>query len=328
MRKNDAMNAEETLDYALGRLEGHRRDEFERRLASDTLLADRVEHLTQAVHHLLDDDSTHDPPEGLASRTIAFVTEAKTRKQTRPFHDQWGGRSPFRWADVAVAASIFFVGVLTIIPLLQYARDRRNQAACEFNLKQIGQNLSLYATSHSSYPYPSQDHADDPIGSFALVLNDEGLLPDPSVLDCPYNGPLTHRVTQLPKYENLRNIRQTDPERYQRLVGLSDYAYHAGYRHPTGQVGPLETRLSGAIPLIADKPGHDHSHAVKPGNSPNHAGLGQNVLFSDGGVKWRRSRFVSAQDPDIFLNNEKLPRPGTHVQDSVLLPGHIPFNGD
>jgi len=73
------MNAEETLDYTLGRLEPHERDEFERLLRSDPLLAERVDLLNTSVHRLLDDGLSYDPPEGLAGRTIAFVGQAKTR---------------------------------------------------------------------------------------------------------------------------------------------------------------------------------------------------------------------------------------------------------
>jgi hypothetical protein len=328
MRKNDAMNAEETLDHAFGCLEAHEREEFEGRLRSDPVLAERFERLNASIVRLLDDGLTHDPPAGLAGRTAAFVAQAKTRTPPHPFPEHSTGRSSIRWADVAVAASIFFVGVLTILPLLQYARDRRNHLACALNLHQIGQKLALYASSHQSYPFPARDHMDDPAGIFAVMLHDDGLLPDLAVLDCPYNGVREQPVNQLPRYDDLDTIRRTDPERFRRLVGLSDYAYHVGYRHPTGQVGPLERLHAGAIPLIADKPDHDAEHAVMPGNSPNHGRLGQNVLFSDGGVKWLKSRFVSAQDPDIFLNNDMLPRPGIHAQDSVLLPSHTPFKGN
>lgn len=322
------MNAEETLDHAFGCLEAHERDEFESRLRTDPGLAERFELLNASIHRLLDDGTAHDPPAGLAERTAAFVAQAKTRTFRHPFQDQPTGRPPFRWADVAVAASIFFVGVLTILPLLQYARDRRNHLACAFNLHQIGQKLALYASSHPNYPYPAQDRMDDPAGSFAVMLHDDGLLPDLSILDCPYNGACEHPVKQLPRYADLGGIRTTDPARFQRLAGLSDYAYNVGYRHPTGQAGPLESRHAGVVPLIADKPDHDALHAVMPGNSPNHGRRGQNVFFSDGAVKWLKTRFVSAQDPDIFLNNDNLPRPGTHSQDSVLLPSHTPFKGN
>jgi len=322
------MNAEETLDYTLGLLEPDEREKFESRLRADPSLAERVELLNASLHRLLDDGISDDPPEGLANRTLAFVAQAKKRKSHRSFQDQPTYLSPYRWADFAVAASILFVGLLTVLPLIQYARDKRNHYACAFNLSQIGKKLAVYASSHPNYPYPPLNHLDDPAGTFAVVLHDEGLLPDLEVLDCPYNGVCEHPVNQLPKYENLANIRKSDPERYRRLTGMSDYAYHVGYRHPGGQFGPLESRHAGVIPLIADKPDHDENHAVKPGNSPNHGRRGQNVLFSDGGVRWLKSRFVSAQDPDIFLNNDKLARPGTHAQDSVLLPSHVPFNGN
>jgi prepilin-type processing-associated H-X9-DG protein len=106
-----------------------------------------------------------------------------------------------------------------------------------------------------------------------------------------------------------------------------DYAYNVGYRHASGHPGPLEVEHSSRIPVLADQPNHENYLRINEGNSPNHGGRGQNVLFGDGSVRWFRSRNIGPHDPDLYLNNERQPRPGVHVQDSVLVPSKMPFLG-
>ena len=128
-------------------------------------------------------------------------------------------------------------------------------------------------------------------------------------------------------FDQIEHIRRNDPARYKNML-CWDYAYNVGYRHGSGHPGPLEVVHSSHIPVIADQPSHDNYTTIREGNSPNHGGRGQNVLFGDGSVQWFRTRIGGPHDPDIFLNNHHQPRPGIHVQDSVLVPAKMPFHGD
>ena len=105
-----------------------------------------------------------------------------------------------------------------------------------------------------------------------------------------------------------------------------DYAYHAGYRHPSGRPGPVLAKLSSRVPLLADQPAHE-GNTILEGNSPNHGQRGQNVLFNDGHVSWFDSRRVSPEDADLFLNFDHQPAPGLTPQDAALLPSLCPFTG-
>ena len=124
---------------------------------------------------------------------------------------------PFRWADLAVAASIFIAGLLTLIPAVERSRERMNQAGCTFNLQQLGHSLAQYASIHPSYPYPPSDLADAHAGTFPAFLHDAGVLQDLSVLDCPYNGPLKGRQREFPSFTELERLRGTDPTAYRQL---------------------------------------------------------------------------------------------------------------
>jgi prepilin-type processing-associated H-X9-DG protein len=127
-------------------------------------------------------------------------------------------------------------------------------------------------------------------------------------------------------FDQSEQIRQTNPAEYQRML-CWDYAYNVGYRHPSGHPGPLEFAHSARIPVLADQPNYDNHLTIREGNSPNHGGRGQNVLFGDGSVRFFHTRNISPNDPDLYLNNDHQPRPGVHVQDSVLVPSKMPYHG-
>jgi hypothetical protein len=319
---SDAMNAEEMIESAFSRTESPR---LERAFGSDSGQAARAEVLRQSIHQLLDDGDWIEQPSGLATRTLAFV--ARNRHRALQLHDYIPVRVPFRWADFAVAATIFIAGILTLLPAIQRSRERMNQAGCVFNLQQLGNSLAQYASLHQFLPYPPPHRSDTHAGMFAVILHDAGMLNDLTLLDCPCNGPCPHVQQALAGFEQVDRIRRTDPATYGRML-CWDYSYNVGYRHgATGRPGPVAFALSASVPLIADSPDHDNFVKIRSGNSPNHGRRGQNVLFGDFSVRWLSTRRANPTDPDIFLNNDQEPRPGVDEQDSVLLPSKSPFHG-
>jgi prepilin-type processing-associated H-X9-DG protein len=315
------MNADELIESILSKGDHTQRDRVERALREAPEQAARVERLRHAIHRLLDDGSWFEHPPGLGTRTVAFVA----RHRRRPFLDYVPIRVPFRWADFAVAASIFVAGVLTLLPAIQRSRDRMNQAGCVFNLQQLGNSLAQYASLQEFLPYPARERSDSHTGMFAVMLHDAGVLRDVSLLDCPCNGRSPHVRQELAAFDQVDQIRRNDPERYARML-CWDYAYNVGYRNDSGQ-RPVEVVYSAGIPILADAPDHENFVQIREGNSPNHGGKGQNVLFGDGSVRWFRTRVIDPLDPDLYLNNERQARPGVHVRDSVLMPSKVPFRG-
>ena len=162
---------------------------------------------------------------------------------------------------------------------------------------------------------------------FAVILHDAGVLNNFDVLDCPCNGRCPHVVKDCTTFDQVDRVRKTDPVSYERML-CWDYAYNVGYVHGSADhAGPLEVDFSSQIPVIADQPNHEDFRAILDGNSPNHGLRGQNVLFGDGSVRWFHTRRIGPHDPDVYLNNNREPRPGVHVSDSVLMPSKIPFHG-
>lgn len=315
------MNAEEMIECALSRMEG---EPLDRALGGDPEQLVRLEKLRLAIDQLVDDGTWFEHPPDLGSRTISFV--AHNRRRPLTLREQVSTRLPFRWADFAVAASIFVAGVLTLLPAIQRSRERMNQAGCVFNLQQLGNSLAQYATLQASLPYPPSHRSDTHAGMFAVMLHDAGVLNDMSVLDCPCNGVCPHVKAELPGFDEVDHIRRTDPERYRRML-CWDYAYNVGYRPRTGEPVPHDLRHSASMPVLADSPDHIEFATIREGNSPNHGRRGQNVLYCDNSVRWLNTRRAGPRDPDIYLNNDRQARPGVHLHDSVLVPSKVPFQG-
>jgi hypothetical protein len=78
---------------------------------------------------------------------------------------------------------------------------------------------------------------------------------------------------------------------------------------------------------LADQPPHENFRHLRPGNSPNHAGRGQNVLYSDLHVGWHNTRRLGPRDEDMFLNARRELAPGIGEDDTALLPSMVPFLG-
>jgi hypothetical protein len=315
------MNANDMLDYAFGQLEGAALEQADREIAADPGQAETFDRLVRAINQLFDDGQTIEPSTDLVKMTLVFVAE--NRRRRRRLLDLAPVTVPFRWADVAVAACILVAGLLTLLPAMQRSKGKMNQTACVFNLQQLGLGLAQYGLQHRVYPYSSPDCPRAASGTFAALLHDAGLLDDLSLLDCPCNG--SCRRVHLPDHEALCDLKGKDPGLYQRTV-CWDYAYHGGYRDGAGPPHPVASPCSSKIPLLADQPAHQaEGHRILPGNSPNHGGLGQNVLFADLHVGWHDTRRLGPHDSDMFLNDVQQPAPGLRMLDAVLLPSVFPF---
>lgn len=285
---------------------------------------------------LLDDGPPPEPSAGLAQRVMARV-EAERQPRSIPFRSRvfrWlpiPETSPMRWADVAVAAGVLLAGVLAWLPANHRQMMQASQLACLSNLQQLGTALNRYAASHGDYPYPDPDGPLGFNGSYVSILNDDEKLESDraALLRCPSAARLrpVSYPTRLLKSGEMTALRKESFEQFRRALE-NDYAYHRGFQGPGGHPRPVPASLIGAVtPLLADQPAYDVHGQILRGNSPNHGGGGQNVLYTDGHASWRRNRFLHGDDHDIFLNERGLPAPGIHNRDSCLGPSLLPVIG-
>lgn len=329
------MNPQDLLDHAFGLLEDHdpRFHAFERQRLQQPQTAATVERLRQRLGLLLDDGDPLEPPPDLAARTIQLVVAQRQAGLPPPrwsIFQLFPSTVPFRWADVAVAAGIFVAGLLTLIPATHRQRMEMSQISCLSNLQQLGTALSRYAERYQTYPYPDPDSPVARNGSFLAILNDAELL-DPSTpkaLHCPCSlEPHAPHPQTVPHMEELHELQRRLPDSWHHAL-KADYAYHRGLQTGSDRPTPVPARLmASVVPLLADQPPHDADGHILGGNSRNHGGGGQNVLYTDGHAAWRRLRWNHQNDRDIFLNEHGRAAPGIHDLDSSLGPSIFPLIG-
>ncbi len=312
------MTPQDMLDYAFGLVDEPRRYAFDREMASDPALADRVVKLGSSLNLLLDDGDALDPPPDLADRAAAVV---EARRRRPHFQDFTPSRVPFRWSDVAVAATVFFAAILTLTVPLMRSRAQMDQAACAFNLGKLGVGLARYATTHGTYPLVPASY---PVGTYGVMLHDAHILNDPAVLTCP-SAMKDRPAAALPDYEKFCELVNQSPEACRELLA-GHFAYNVGYHISSGKAVAVPDSPANVTPIASDGPANDREGHILDGNSPNHGGRGQNVLYSDGHVGWKPTRWVSHVDHDLFLNNAHRPAPGLHAGDSALVPSVMPVS--
>lgn len=322
----DPMNANDMFDYAFGQFDGPAREQTEVELAADPTASDKVDRLSRAIHQLLDDGESYTPPIGLAGRTVVFVTESTRRRRT--ILDFVPRSVPFRPADVAVAAGILITSLLTLAPAVQKSRERMEVAGCGYNLQQLGRALWLYGSQHHHYPFAPEKDPKAPTGAYVAMLCDDGYLSQSELqsLDCPCKSSGKEHG-KVPDFRTLCRLQNTNPELARKMVS-TDYAYNVGYQNPaTGRVQPIAALHSARVPLLADQPPHANLQTLRHGNSPNHGGRGQNVLYSDLHYGWHNTRQIGPLDADMYLNADFKSGPGLSEHDSALLPYFVPSLG-
>ena len=204
----------------------------------------RLQCLRAAIERLVDDGTELEYPPDLARRTVAFVA----RNRRRPFSllDYVPVSLPFRWADFAVAASIFIAGTLTLLPAIQRSRERMNQAGCVFNLQQLGK--AWRSMRRCIDPCRIRRHTGPTLTrecsrSF-FTTRVCSITSRSSIARAMAN--LRTVSKELASFEQVDQIRRTDPEAYRRML-CWDYAYNVGYRHRLGARRPARSR-----PLVTD----------------------------------------------------------------------------
>jgi prepilin-type processing-associated H-X9-DG protein len=291
-------------------------------LASDPEAERRLELLRQVLEPLGADIAAPTPPPGLAVRTLACVAEYCCR-QLPPAPKlpatRGGGGAPRRWwrrADVLVAATVLLTVGLLVPSTVNWARHKEQITLCKDNLRKFGFALHKYRDQHKG-AFPTIKDEKEPFkvaGLFVPVLHDAGVLPDDVSVRCPAQG--------LPKKSpwSLAQLREMTPEEFQQKADdlACCYAYSLGFRDPQGRYeGPRAepNPHQSLVPLLADAPPFDDPRL---GNSPNHGGAGQNVLFLDGHVTYHRTRNVGFEGDDIYLNKAGEVKAGLDRLDAVL----------
>lgn len=322
---------EHLVGYVLNSLDTETIRDMEEYLRAHPEAQQRVTHLRRILAPLESDRADPPPPAGLATRTIARL--AAQQCQDMPAVPRIVAlrrdAPPPRWwqrSDFFVAASILFFVVMLIPPTLTRMRNEEQKILCQNNLFQMGQGLLRYSDldsyarnpDHVRGAYPHMVNYKAPYntaGMFVPTLIDAGALSRDAIsVRCPSVGP-----KEAPQ-RTLDDLMAIPASRFEQEAPkiVPSYAYSLGHRNARGQiVGPR--RDDSVRPLVADLPPlKGEAPVVNGGNSVNHGGNGQNVLFTDGHLRYVTTR--AHLGDDIYTNDRHEQAAGCHPGDNVL--GH------
>jgi prepilin-type processing-associated H-X9-DG protein len=307
------------IGYLLDALEPDERAQVEVYLKAHPEARARLEALRQSLARLEADRDELEPPPGLAERTLAHVAGGAEGlpRAPRPVGRFGGpGRRGWRRADLLVAASLLLVAAGLAVSGLFRLRESHDVLACQNNLREFFRGLSAYSDQHQGN-FPDVANAARPprnvAGLVVPILTSAGALPADASVRCPaFGAPVAPSVT----FEQVLGMSDEEFDRASARLGYC-YAYSLGYRDAAGQYhGPRADpdRPVTQTPLMSDRPPVD----LSLGNSPNHGGRGQNVLFMDGHVRFCTSRAVGVGGDDIFVNRANEVAAGLDADDAVL----------
>ena len=299
------------LDYLLDRLDKPAKLQVETRLQADESARRQLELLRQALLPLAADDEVTAPPH-LSARTIARVAEYACRQlpmAPAPARTESASRPWWRRADVLVAASLLAVFAGIGIPLIARMRAAPAIAECQENMRKFYFAMRDYEDTHKQ-PFSLEKSPHNVAGIVVPMLQDAGMLASDFSVRCPGQGPFqTCSLT-------LEQIKNMSPEQFAQQAPnlLASYAYTLGYRengvwHP---INRAENTADNSVLIFADNPPAN----VITGNSSNHGGRGQNVLFHDGHAQFMTIRTYDRDD--IYLNNDSHVAAGKGARDFVL----------
>jgi type II secretory pathway pseudopilin PulG len=235
-------------------------------------------------------------------------------------------RAGFTFTELLV---VTFIGVILLSIFVPYAlswRESNRRTKCQDNLRQIGRALAEYAKGNDyNYPRVRYDAENNPNGWTAFTGPDAanpfaadsavqpndvtaslwlllrtGMVNDAAVFVCPASG---DRADAMIDAGN-RKVDAAKRGNFRRPGNLS-YSYASPFS--SAPAYRLNDTLPGRFVVMADKnPGlpatqvrpTDAPDVLAKGNSPNHDGAGQMVLYADGSVWWLPHPFVGGEKGD------------------------------
>ena len=303
---------DQLLDYLLERLDAPAKRQVELRLQVDEQARRQLELLRQGLAPLAADQEIIVPPH-LAARTIARVAEYACRQlpmAPTPARSESAGRPWWRRADVLVAASLLALFAGIGIPLLARMRGPAAIVECRENLRKFHVALRDYEVTFKQ-PLSLEKAPHNVAGIVVPMLQEAGMLSTDFSVRCPGHGSF------LACSLTMDQIKAMTPEQFAQQAPnlLASYAFTLGYRDDNGVWHPMthsDDAAANTVLVFADSPPAN----VIAGNSRNHGGRGQNVLFRDGHAQFLSVRTFDRDD--IYLNDANHVAAGKGCRDFVL----------
>ena len=285
---------------------------------------EKLKHALSPLDHL-DIEAPSDCPEHIVEKTIAKLhaqsketPNIRLRQLLDAEHKKSAKEQPGFWRTAlqvgAVAAMVVILSGI-FVPVTRQMRAQAWQAGCEFNLNRIARGILNYADDNNNSLPAVNTSAGQPwwkVGSKTQQTHSN-----------------TRHVWLLVKHDYLSPKVFVCPGRKTKTIPLevalaktfSDFPSKGYITYSSRLIcDPAKARIPQALtPLMADSnpifEGRlEHSNVTSDTefspvelceklmkiNSRNHRGKGQNVMFSDGSVRFIKTRFINNHTDDIF----------------------------
>lgn len=255
----------------LGELTADERSRVDRMLAHFTLL-----------DAYPDPELSAEDADTLVAATLARIQRADEERteslkiEHHPAYSGAGGGGRFRWSDLIAVACVLIVGVSLAVPMVRWSRGQSLKTSCANNLRLVASGIEAYAGDFSSLPMRASLLPD--FGNWSGYRHSDNLR---SLSDHEYVGA-----------NCLCCPGDQDPD--------SCYAYQvmAAARHPHWNRGPTIPLVGDRNPLIdLERNGKTIGNVAL--NSESHDGAGQNLLFSDGSIRFLLSPYVTPSGQEV-----------------------------
>jgi hypothetical protein len=304
---------ENLIGYLLNALEPSERAAVEAELSREPRLKSELELLSRSLQPLAADAAQYPPPVGLATRCCEFVAVKSKVSLPPPVSS-----APPRWsmADIGVAAGVFLAATLLFWPAMNQSRYAARTRYCQNNLGLIGVAHNNYTNLFPRYfPALSLKNPHNRAGVYAVILRQQGLLPEQHILICPASDlaevPGSFNVPTLEELNRAQAQAKQLVQLYKKMGG--SYGFSLGHYEADGYHPPQDLRRARHA-LMADAPTHTNEDRI----SSNHGGCGINVLFEDMHVEYVTTCRSRACRDHLFQN-----RDGDHLagldRDDVVL---------
>jgi prepilin-type processing-associated H-X9-DG protein len=275
-------------------------------------------------------------------------------------------RAAFTLIDLLAGLAMLVVVVLCSLAATVNLDNARTRVKCASNLRQIGQALMLYSNDNRG-PYSRTKYDRNTADQPTAYTGVNGT--DPFAQDCPQRNDVSAAIYNLLRTEDVTSAVFICPATGQRSEdyggGLHtaldrcnfssgatlSYSYanpypnaaatKAGYKMRQGldPTFAVAADMNPGTPALLQLSVTSTAAQMRAGNSSNHSGDGQNVLFGDGHVEFDNNPFVGTNRDNIYTygpsgvdatTQAALPTGGTGIwgspigpADSILLPAAV-----
>jgi hypothetical protein len=322
---------EELLGYLLGALDEDERRRVDRALAHDAGLRAELQTLRQELDALQASETAYEPAGDLLDQTCDLVEGMRLRAQDAEGRgdtpkapgrevrfsegrQQTGSISAWSRADLLVTTAMALVLAAMFLPAIANSRFRSNINTCQHNLQVIGVAMVGYSDrNHGRFPEIPLEGNRGVAGIFGPLLLENQYLTDDGFLVCPGSALATRKTAfRAPKLKHVDRYTGRLLSQMRHAMGGS-YGYSLGY-FQDGKYCPPENHGRSHYALMADAP---TLHLLR-GQSDNHAGRGQNVLFEDMHVQF----FPNCDELEVgdafFRNHDGLAKAGVNAEDTSI----------